>query len=83
MAMDRDSTRTFIREAKAFAKRKRWNTHTLSRHLFNQNPYGFQRLEDAMKNGTGGPPHINVLDAAERLAELKAEAEEGERTLCM
>lgn len=79
--MDRKDTRAFIREAKAFAASKKWALRTLSRKLFNQNPYGLERLEEALKAGVGGPPHVNVLDAIKELARLKAEAEEEERAL--
>lgn len=70
--MDRERTEHFIAQARAFAERKGWKVTTLSRQLFNGNPYGFERLEEALRTGVGGPPHINVLDAMEKLTELRS-----------
>lgn len=78
--MDRKQTQQFIRDAKAFQRRKKWTTQTLSKHLFNKNPYGFERLEKALKEGEGGPPHVNVLEAMEKLKTLQ-DNEEDERAL--
>ena len=76
--MDRSDTTRFIRDAKAFARRKRWKVQTLSRRIFNGNPYGLERLEAAIKSGKpgSGPPHVNVLDAMDAFRELVAEDEE-------
>lgn len=78
--MDKKQTNAFIKRARAYAKRRKWTIHTLSRHLFDQNPYGFERLEKAMDKEAGGPPHVNVLAAMKRLDEMEA-AEEDERTV--
>lgn len=77
--MDRKQTQQFIRDAKAFQRRKKWTTQTLSKHLFNKNPYGFERLEKALKEGEGGPPHVNVLEAMETLRALEKKADEEDR----
>lgn len=69
---DRKRTERFIKEARAFAEGRGWQIHTLSRYLFNKNPYGFERLEDSLKTGKGGPPHINVLDAFEAFDSLRS-----------
>lgn len=79
--MDRKETRAFITRAKKVARDRGWAIHRLSRELFNDNPYGFQRLEEALRTGKGGPPHINVLDAVEKLATLEEEDES--RELCV
>lgn len=76
--MDKQVTKDFVRRARALMKRKKWVVHTLSRHLFDQNPYGFERLEEALRTGKGGPPHVNVLDAMKRLEDLEAEEKEEE-----
>lgn len=79
--MDRATTLQFIREAKAFARARRWNNQTLSRHLFNKNPYGFDRLIASLRGVGDGPPYVRVLDAVARFRELQAEAEEEEPVL--
>lgn len=68
----RDRTENFIESAKAYAEKRNWKITTLSRQLFNGNPYGFDRLEESLRTGTGGPPHINVIEAVEKLAELRS-----------
>lgn len=73
--MDKQVTRDFIKRARALAKRKKWAIRTISRKLFNQNPYGLERLEESLKQGVGGPPHINVLDAMARLDQMEADEE--------
>lgn len=77
--MDRADTTRFIREAKSFAKRKRWKLQTLSRRIFNGNPYGLERLEAALRGGPdakSGPPHVRVLEAVEAFRKLREEEEE-------
>jgi len=78
--MDKAITRAFIAKAKTYAKRHGRSMQSLSKTLFNGNPYAFERLDAALKKGSGGPGHVAVIEAARLLAELEA-SEEEERVL--
>lgn len=68
--MARRETQDFIDRALALAVRNEWADTTISRKLFNGNPYGLGRLIDAMKAGVGGPPHMAVIEAMEELERI-------------
>ena len=73
--MDEKHTRDFLKRAKAYAKRKKLSLRSLSKKLFNTNPYALERLEEALNEGGGGPAHVHVLTAIEILGELEEEKE--------
>lgn len=75
-AMDKIQTKSFVSRTKAEAKRRGDSVRTISKRLFNGNPYAIERLEVALKKGSGGPGHVAVVEA-ERLL-LKMEQEEVE-----
>lgn len=73
--MDEKHTRDFLRRAKVYAKRQRLSLRSLSKRLFNTNPYALERLEEALNEGGGGPAHVHVLTAMQLLADLEEEKE--------
>ena len=73
--MDAKHTRDFLKRAKGYAKRKRMSLRSLSKRLFNTNPYALERLEEALNDGSGGPAHVHVLTAMQLLDDLEEEKE--------
>lgn len=73
--MDAKQTREFIRRADRYAKKHNMSRRTLSKRLFNTNPYAIERLEEALNDGGGGPAHVHVLNAMQLLDDLEEEKE--------
>ena len=74
--MDERSTREFLKRAKAYARRKKMSVRSLSKRLFNTNPYALERLEEALDAGNGGPAHVHVLNAIQLLEDMEEEERE-------
>lgn len=73
--MDERHTRDFLKRAKSYAKREKMSLRSLSKRLFNTNPYALERLEEALNDGSGGPAHVHVLNAMQLLEDLEEEKE--------